>query len=397
MTLRSNNGLSFTLILILGSIAALTPLAIDMYLPAMPDIATALRASPSAVQTTLTAYTAGFAVGQLFHGPLADSYGRRPVLIFGTLLFAIMAILGAITNDITVLTIVRVAQGFMGAAAAVVIQALVRDLFEREEFARTMSFITLVMTVAPLAAPVAGGYLAAWFGWRSIFWVLAIFAVLVIVAILAKIPETLPVERRLPLRFGTTLRNYARLLKTPAALGFVFCSGFSFAGMFTFLTVGSFIYIDHFHVAPEHFGYLMSLNIVCLIAMTSINGRWVRKVGTHAMLKFGLWVQLFAGGLLILGQVLHLGLWGVVVPVMIFVGTISIIGSNAMACLLDSYPQMAGTASSLAGTIRFGTGSVVGTLVALMPDGTAWPMALTMAACAVLSAAFYWFLARENA
>jgi DHA1 family bicyclomycin/chloramphenicol resistance-like MFS transporter len=115
------------------------------------------------------------------------------------------------------------------------------------------------------------------------------------------------------------------------------------------------------------------------------------------MLKFGLWVQLFAGGLLILGQVLHLGLWGVVVPVMIFVGTISIIGSNAMACLLDSYPQMAGTASSLAGTIRFGTGSVVGTLVALMPDGTAWPMALTMAACAVLSAAFYWFLARENA
>lgn len=397
MTLKSNNGLSVLLILILGAIAALTPLAIDMYLPAMPDIATALQASPSAVQTTLTAYTAGFAIGQLFHGPLADSYGRRPILIIGTLLFAMMAVIGAMTNDITTLTIVRVLQGFMGAAAAVIIQALVRDLFEREEFARTMSFITLVMTVAPLAAPVAGGYLAAWFGWRSIFWALAIFAVLVIVAILIKIPETLPVERRLPLRLGTTLQNYGRLLRTPAALGFIFCSGFSFAGMFTFLTVGAFIYIDHFHVAPEHFGYLMSLNIVCLIALTTLNGRMVHKIGSHGMLKFGLAVQLLAGLLLVLGQAFHLGLWGTVIPVMLFVGGISTIGSNAMACLLGDYPQMAGTASSLAGTVRFGTGSVVGTLVALMPDGTPWPMVLTMAACAVLSAAFYGFLSREKA
>ncbi len=396
MTDQKTSQLSFLLIVILGAIAALTPLAIDMYLPAMPDIAKALLASPSAVQTTLTAYTAGFAIGQLFHGPLADSYGRKPVLLIGTLCFAIMAVLGAMSTDIGQLTLVRVFQGFTGAAAAVIIQALVRDMFDREEFARTMSFITLVMTIAPLAAPIAGGYLAAWFGWRSIFWALAIFAVIVIAAIVYKIPETLSKEKRLPLHLGSTLRNYAKLLSTPAALGFVFCSGFSFAGMFTFLTVGAFIYIDHYHVAPEHFGYFMSLNIVCLILMTSINGRWVRKIGTHSMLKLGLLVQLVAGGLIVLGQFFGLGLWGVVVPVMMFVGTISVIGSNSMACLLGKYPQMAGTASSLAGTIRFGTGSVVGTLVAMMPDRTVWPMALSMAACAVLSAAFYWFLARET-
>ncbi|MGF1759774.1 Bcr/CflA family multidrug efflux MFS transporter [Photobacterium sagamiensis] len=395
MTRQDSQKLSLQLIIILGAIAALTPLAIDMYLPAMPAIAKDLAVTPSLVQTTLTAYTAGFAIGQLLHGPLADSYGRRPILIIGIVFFTIAAVLSAMSRDIVELTWFRAAQGFAGASAAVIIQALVRDMFEREEFARTMSFVTLVMTIAPLAAPMIGGYVSVWFGWRSIFWLLAICAVLVILSVLWKIPETLPAEKRLPFHLGTTLRNYARLMTTPTAVGFVFCSGFSFAGMFTFLTVGSFIYIDLYQVSTQNFGYLFGLNVVCLILMTSINGRLVKKMGSHWMLRFGLTVQLIAGIGLILGQMLHLGLWGVVIPVMLFVGTISIIGSNTMACLLSKYPHMAGTASSLAGTIRFGTGTVVGGAVAMMPDATVWPMALTMATCALLSAAFYWLLSRD--
>lgn len=395
MTTKDTQKLSLQLILLLGAIAALTPLAIDMYLPAMPSIARDLAVSPSAVQVTLTAYTAGFAIGQLLHGPLADSYGRRPVLIVGVVLFAVAACVSALSQGIVELTWVRAAQGFAGASAAVIIQALVRDMFEREEFARTMSFITLVMTVAPLAAPMMGGYLSIWFGWRSIFWLLALFSLVIILAVMVKIPETLPKEKRLPFHLGSILRNYARMLITPAAVGLIFSSGFSFAGMFTFLTVGSFVYIDLYHVSTEHFGLLFGLNIVCLIMMTSINGRMVKKMGSHWMLRFGLTVQLLAGIGLVCGQLFGLGLWGVVIPVMLFVGTISIIGSNTMACLLAKYPHMAGTASSLAGTMRFGTGTVVGGMVAMMPDATAWPMALTMAVCALLSASFYWFLSRN--
>ncbi|PSW03773.1 Bcr/CflA family multidrug efflux MFS transporter [Photobacterium lipolyticum] len=395
MTRQDSQKLSLQLIIILGAIAALTPLAIDMYLPAMPAIAKDLAVTPGLVQTTLTAYTAGFAIGQLLHGPLADSYGRRPILIIGIVFFTIAAVMSAMSRDIVELTWFRAAQGFAGASAAVIIQALVRDMFEREEFARTMSFVTLVMTIAPLAAPMIGGYVSVWFGWRSIFWLLAICAALVILAVLVKIPETLPVEKRLPFHLGSTLRNYARLMTTPTAVGYVFCSGFSFAGMFTFLTVGSFVYIDLYQVSTQNFGYLFGLNVLCLILMTGINGRLVKKMGSHWMLRFGLIVQLIAGIGLILGQMLHLGLWGVVIPVMLFVGTISIIGSNTMACLLSKYPHMAGTASSLAGTMRFGTGTVVGGAVAMMPDATVWPMALTMAACALLSASFYWFMSRD--
>ncbi len=387
--------LTLLLIFVLGAIAALTPLAIDMYLPAMPEIARDLMATPGQVQRTLAAYTAGFAIGQLIHGPISDSYGRRPVLIGGVALFFVGAIVSALANDIETLTYVRAAQGFCGAAAAVVIQALVRDMFDREEFARTMSFITLVMTVAPLAAPMMGGYLAVWFGWRSIFWLLAGFAVLVFILIIALIPETLAMEKRPPLRIGSTLRNYLKILRSRSAVGYIFASGFSFAGMFSFLTAGSFVYIDYYGVSTENFGYLFGLNVVCLIVMTSINGKFVRRVGSENMLKIGLLIQLCAGIALMVAQFLELGLWGTVIPVIFFIGTISIVGSNAMACVLSAYPELAGTASSLAGTMRFGTGTLVGGIVAAIPVHSAWPMTGAMTGCAILSALFYWGLAKK--
>ncbi|MGY2573775.1 Bcr/CflA family multidrug efflux MFS transporter [Vibrio sp. C8] len=387
--------ISFVMFIVLGAIGALTPLAIDMYLPAMPAIAKDLGVSAGAVQITLTAYTAGFAIGQLLHGPLADSYGRRPVMLVGIALFAIASIVSATTNGIDALTYVRTAQGFAGAAAAVVIQAVVRDMYDREDFARAMSFVTLVITLAPLAAPMIGGHLAVWFGWRSIFWVLASFALVVIAMVLWKIPETLSAENRQPLHFRSTIRNYVQLCRAGFAMGLIFSGAFSFAGMFAFLTAGSFVYIDLYGVSPSEFGYLFGLNIVAMIAMTSLNGRFVKKVGSHAMLRFGLFIQLMAGFGLFLSWLMDWGLWGTVPFVVMFVGTISTIGSNSMALLLSRYPRMAGTASSLAGTLRFGTGSVIGAIVAAMPSGVAWPMILVMSACSVLSATFYWTLGRK--
>ncbi|SJL83220.1 Bicyclomycin resistance protein [Vibrio palustris] len=381
--------------IVLGSIGALTPLAIDMYLPAMPDIAKDFGVTSGAVQVTLTVYTAGFALGQLIHGPLADSYGRRPVMIIGTILFALAAMTCATAESVIELTWVRAAQGFAGAAAAVVIQAVVRDMFDREDFARAMSFVTLVVTLAPLLAPMIGGHLAVWYGWRAVFWVLTLFSLLVIALVLWKIPETLKAENRQPVHLMNTLRHYKTLLTNPQAMGLILSGAFSFSGMFAFLTAGSFVYIDLFHVTPNEFGYLFGLNIVALIIFTIINGRLVKKVGSHAMLRFGLVVQLLAGTGLFVGWWLNLGLWGMVPFVVMFIGTISTIGSNSMGLLLSGYPHMAGTASSMAGTLRFGIGSLVGTLVAALPDGVQWPMIVVMAGCSLLSGGLYWLFGRN--
>jgi len=391
----STTKLSFLLILILGAISALTPLAIDMYLPAMPSIAREFGVNAGAIQITLTAYTAGFAIGQLLHGPLSDSFGRKPVLLLGIFFFAIAAVIIAMSDSIDALIWGRAAQGFAGAAAVVVIQAIVRDMFAKEDFARTMSFIILVMTIAPLLAPLVGGYLAVWFGWRSIFWLLALVAFAVILASSLAIPETLKPENKQSFSLRASIRHFYTLFTTPQAFGLIFTGAFSFAGMFAFLTAGSFIYIELYDVEVANVGYLFALNILLMMLMTTFNGKYVKKLGSHFLLRMGLTIQLVASLLLVLAQLLDLGLWGVVVPVMLFVSTISTVGSNSMALLLNEYPEMAGTVSSLAGSLKFGTGALVAAAVSLLPSGSAWPMVLMMALCGLLSMTFYRCFAKE--
>ncbi|OEF23512.1 Bcr/CflA family multidrug efflux MFS transporter [Vibrio rumoiensis] len=394
-TSSSDSNNHFFLYLILGSIGLLTPFAIDMYLPAMPTIAKDFMVNSGVVQGTLTAYTAGFAIGQLLHGPLSDSYGRRPVLMIGIIFFAITSVVCATTSSIEALLYMRFAQGFAGAAAAVIVQAIVRDMFDKEDFARAMSFITLVITISPLMAPLVGGHLAVWFGWRSIFTALALVSVVVLIAVMFKIPETLSAENKQPLRFRTTMKNYYKLFTNPVAFGLIFCGAFSFAGMFAFITAGSFVYIDIYGVRPDHFGYLFALNVVGMVLMTSFNGRAVRKMGSHWMLRFGLGCQTLAGVALLVSWLCGFGLWAIVPSVILFVGTISIIGSNSMGLLLSSYPKMAGTASSLAGTLRFGTGAVISAIIAFLPSGYVWPMVMAMFICSVLSVSAYYFLSRK--
>ncbi|GGB38008.1 Bcr/CflA family drug resistance efflux transporter [Oceanisphaera marina] len=380
------------LIILLGAVSALTPLAIDMYLPAMPAIAETLATNSHRVQATLAAYTGGFAIGQLLFGPLSDAKGRRPVLLGGMLVFGITAMLCAMAESVESLTWLRAAQGFAGAASAVVVQALVRDLFNREDFARTMAYITLVMTLAPLVAPMLGGHLAHWFGWRSIFWVLTGFTILIALFSSLKLPETLPQERRQPLHLVSIIRSYLRLLSTPEALGFMLCGAFSFAGMFAFLTGASFIYIELYGVSAQHTGYLFGLNVISLMLFTTLNGKWVHRLGSRTMLRVALSLQLLAGLLMPIGPLLGWGLWSVVSPIMLYVGVISTIGSNSMASLLSSLPNLAGTASSLAGTLRFGIAALAGAFVAMLPDSSPLYMLLTMSGCALLSALTYGLL-----
>ena len=382
------------LLILLGAIAAMTPLAIDMYLPAMPNIAKDLAVAESAVQMTLSVYIGAFAVGQLIHGPLADSFGRKPVLLIGIFFFAIASVLSAMVNSIETLMLARGFQGFAGAAVAVIIQAIVRDMFDREDFTRVMSFVTLIMTIAPLVGPLLGGHISVWLGWRAIFIILTAIAILIGIAVLRKIPETLSEKNKQSLRFGVVTRNYLSLFKDPVAMGLIFCSAFSFSGMFAFLTAGSFVYIDVYGVKPDHFGYFFGFNIVAMMVMTSLNGRLVKKVGSHFMLRLGLAIQFLAGVGLFVSLLIGPEFWQLVLFIALYISTLSTIGSNASGLLLSHYPKMAGTASSLSGSLRFGISSLVGGLVAVFPASITLSMVAMMAFCAAASALCYYRFGR---
>jgi len=387
---------SLRIVFILGLLAMLMPLSIDMYLPALPVIAQQFAVPAGSAQMTLSTYILGFALGQLLYGPMADSIGRKPVILGGTLIFAAAAGACALAQSIDQLITLRFFHGLAAAAASVVINALMRDIYPKEEFSRMMSFVMLVTTVAPLLAPMIGGAVLVWLSWHAIFWILAIAALLASLMIFFFISETLPVERRQPFHIRTTLGNFATLFRHKRVLSYMLASGFSFAGMFSFLSAGPFVYIELNHVLPQNFGYYFALNIVFLFVMTIINGRFVRRVGALRMFRAGLWIQFVMALWMVLSAAFDVGFWALVVGVAAFVGCVSLVASNAMAVILDEFPHMAGTASSLAGTFRFGIGAIVGALLSLATFTSAWPMIWSIAFCATSSILFYLYASRPK-
>ncbi|TCW00262.1 Bcr/CflA family multidrug efflux MFS transporter [Biostraticola tofi] len=382
------------LIIILGLLSMLMPLAIDMYLPALPIIADEFAVSAGSVQMTLSAYVLGFAVGQMFYGPLADSLGRKPVIMFGTFFFAIAAGACALSQSVEQLINMRFLHGLSAAAASVVINALMRDMFKKDDFSRMMSFVVLVMTVAPLLAPIIGGWLLVFFSWHAIFWTIGAAALVATVLVMLYIRETLPKERRHAFSLRTTIGNFATLFRHKRVFSYMLASGFSFAGMFSYLSAGPFVYIDLNGVSPQNFGYYFALNVIFLFIITLINSRSVARFGALIMFRLGLFIQLATGVWLLAVCALDLGFLPLVFGVALFVGCVAMVTSNGMAVILDEFPHMAGTASSLAGTLRFGVGAIISGLLSLATFASAWPMVLSMAFCTVSAMLCYLYASR---
>jgi len=393
---RQEKNSSVGLVVILGLLAMLMPLSIDMYLPALPQIASEFGVSAGSVQMTLNIYIFGFAIGQLFYGPLADSFGRKPVIAFGTLVFAIAAAACALSQSVEQLINMRLLHGLSAAAGSVVISALMRDSYSKEEFSRMMSFVMLVTTIAPLLAPIIGGWLLLVWSWHAIFWTISAAAVVTTLLVVTQIKETLPPEKRQKFHLRTMLTNFLALFRHKRVFSYMLASGFSFAGLFSFLNTGPFVYIEINHISPQHFGYYFALNVVFLFIMTLINSRSVRRFGPLAMFRFGLLVQFAMGIWLLVVSALDLGFLPLVFGVAMFIGCVAMVSSNAMAVILDEFPHMAGTASSLAGTMRFGIGALVGMLLANIPLTSAWPMVWAISLCAAASMLLFLYASRPR-
>lgn len=230
------------LVLVLGSLIAIGPLTIDMYLPALPDIAADLHTTSAAVQLTLTGTLAGLAFGQLLIGPLSDAVGRRAPLLAGIGLHIVASVLCVVAPNIEVIGALRVLQGLGAAAASVVAMAVVRDLFDGAAFAKLFSRLMLVMGVAPILAPTLGSELLRWSDWRGVFLALAVFGLLLVTVAAFGLPETLPPARRRGGGVAATVRVYGSLLRDRTFVGLVLVAGLAMAALFAYVAGSSFVF-----------------------------------------------------------------------------------------------------------------------------------------------------------
>jgi DHA1 family bicyclomycin/chloramphenicol resistance-like MFS transporter len=372
--------------LLLGALTAFAPMSIDMYLPSLPTLSQVFAADIASVQLTLAAFFLGLAVGQIFYGPLADRFGRKGPLYLGTGLYVLASAGCALAPDIHSLIVLRFAQAIGGCAGMVIARAVVRDLFDAQESARTFSLIMLVMGVTPILAPLAGGYLLVWLGWQSIFWALALFGLLCLVSVVLWLPETRPAGAPATLGVRTALAGYGGLLMDRSFLGYTLAGGFAQAGMFAYIAGSPSVFIDTYRVPAQHYGWLFGMNAFGLIAASQLNRRLLTKLGAGRVLARMNAITAGLGvALLVVAATGAGGFIGILLPLFGYVASLGLIFPNAAALALAPHGEHAGSASALLGTVQFGAAAMASILVGLLHDGTALPMAGVIAGCGILA------------
>ncbi|SCZ60724.1 MFS transporter, DHA1 family, bicyclomycin/chloramphenicol resistance protein [Epibacterium ulvae] len=373
------------LALVLGLLTCLGPLAIDMYLPALPTIAQDLNTEIGTVQLTLTAYFLGFGLAQLIYGPIADQFGRKLPLFIGVAIFAAGSVLAAFAPSIEILIAARLLQALGGAALMVVPRAVVRDRYTGTDGAQLMGFMMMIVSVSPMLAPLAGSGVLRFAGWQGIFGTLAALAGLGLLMILALFQETLPTDKRVAFNRNSFVSGCKTLLADPEYLSLTFIGGFAMSSFFVFIASASFVYTGEFGLTPTGFGLAFALNGIGFFIATMISGKAGAALGMHRLVRLAVAgfvsLMLFLGActlagvttLYLLAGVLFLGFFclGLVVP-------------TVMVLSLENHGAIAGLASSLGGTLQMLTGALMIALGSPFFDGSSLPMVTAMTISGVL-------------
>ncbi|WP_459643479.1 multidrug effflux MFS transporter [Kineococcus sp. NUM-3379] len=375
------------IVVVLGSLIAIGPLSIDMYLPALPALTQDLDASASAVQLTLTGMLVGMGLGQLLIGPLSDAYGRRRPLIAGIALHILTSVLCAMAPSIATLGALRVLQGVGVAAASVVAMAVVRDLFTGSAAAAILSRLILIMGLAPVLAPSLGGVVLAAGSWRTVFLTLGVLgALLLLVAVLA-LKETLPAERRVAAGVRPTLRAYAELLRDRTLVGLMLVAGLTMAAVFAYVGGASFVLQEGFGLDEQTFALVFGAGAVFLVVASQVNVALLQRFSPGAILTAALTAGALAGVALVVTAATGLGgMLGILVPLWVVLAVVALCGPNAAAVALSRHGERAGAAAALLGASQFGLGSVIAPLTGLGERGSALPMALAIAGALLVAA-----------
>jgi DHA1 family bicyclomycin/chloramphenicol resistance-like MFS transporter len=389
------------LLALLALLSAFTPLSIDMYLPALPVIAVDLHGSTADIQLTLSAFMIAFGVGQIFYGPAGDRFGRRPVILIGLCVYALTSIGCAFAAESGQLILLRMLQGLAACGSVVLARTMVRDMAERDQAARAMSLMMACTSIAPMVAPLLGGQVLWFLGWRAIFWVLATIATMAFIFAWIRLPETLRPEYRQPLVLASILTRFGELLRHRAFMGYAFTSTFMFSALLSFLSGSPFVFIEKYGVAPRAYGLIFGGMVVFMTLGSLLNAKFAPIFGAGKILRYAVIVPAVAGvAAMIMGFIEArygtIGMWPFLLCFGPQIATISLIGPNSMAMALQRYPHMAGTASSLMGVMQFGIGALFGAAVGQTFDGTIMPMTTGMGIAGALCLISNWTLVRRG-
>jgi DHA1 family bicyclomycin/chloramphenicol resistance-like MFS transporter len=372
--------------IVLGLLSAIGPFAIDMYLPALPTIGKDLGADTNVTQLSLLAFFISFALSQLFYGPISDMWGRKAPLYIGISIFALASVGCALAPDIQTLIVFRFIQGIGGAAGMVIPRAIVRDMHTGVQAARLMSLLMLVFSISPILAPLSGSAVIEFYGWRGVFWAVTIAAMIGLVLLSTQLKETRPAGHRTESGIGSALQAYRKLLTDKNFLTLTFIGGLGISSFLVYLANSPFVLIDHYGLTPTQYSVAFSVNAVSFFTVSQMTGWLGERFGLVRVMRIA--VTAFALVMVTMAVIMHAGINQLpVMATFLFVGYgfLGLVIPTSAVLALEEHGEIAGTASSLMGTLHFVTAAVAMVVVSFFTDGTALPMVAGIAFAAALA------------
>lgn len=389
---------TFALTVLLAFITAIGPLATDMYLPALPAIRSGLGATTAATQATLSFFLIGFALAQLFYGPVSDRKGRRPAMLFGLGLFTLGSLACALAPSIEVLIGARVVQALGGAGSVVLARAMVRDAFEGVQAGRELSRMGSIMAVVPALAPILGAVLAAWAGWRAVFFAMTLAGPALAAMVWYRLPETLRTPLATPFSVAAMGRDFRHIGARPVFRFYALIASFSFAGFFCFLSGSSFVLQSRFGLSEAAFAAVFLLTVLGYMAGATLAQRLVMRLGIDATVRRGVFILLPASLSMLALMALGVGgPWPVILAMPFYQLGFGLVLSQCNAGAMMPFRDMAGSASSLFSVLQMGISAIAGGIVGALLDWSLLALPLGISICASLAALILLFGRRDAA
>lgn len=354
----------------------MSPFSIDMYLAAFPLMAKYFNTDVAQVSLTLSSYFIGLASGQLFYGPLMDRFGRKKPLFVGLTIYIFASIGCVFSQTIESLIILRFIQAVGGCAASVSAFAMVRDLFEPRESAKVFSLLILILGVSPLLAPTIGGYLSVYFGWASVFIVLAVGSTLLLAVVMRFLPESHQPDKSHILRPLPILKNYFSILREPKFYTYALAGALGFSGLFVYLAASPTIFMEIFKVSEQVYGWIFALIAMGLVGMSQLNVVLLRKYSNQQILLGAL--SALASTSVVFFVCAYNGwfnVYSVVATMFVFLSCLGLSNPNASALAMAPFGSKAGSAAALLGFLQMGIGASASVCVGILKAQQLFPIA----------------------